>query len=118
MKKNEALKAAIDGKNIRPVIPYTSSTVEYLYFDKSQNCFMVVWKDKSQVQQANGNSWSALEWEIAPEYVDFTEALKAYKNGKTIQSVKGLQYSMDPYVGRSLYVVHEEIDGEWIIVER
>ena len=114
MTKNEALKAAIDGKKIR--------CVQWV----NQNAY-VFWSGQNfyHVPKVGGNTETATaqivleqfnDWQIVPEYVDFATALKAYRNSATIKSITGEKYSLKRE-DETLCVNLKEIEGKWLILE-
>lgn len=114
MTKNEALKAAIDGKKVRRS---TWNEKEYIQFYGGR----FVDEDGREITDF---SWAdSNKWQIVPEYVDFATAFKAYEEGKAIQSVDGDQLgeisvyhkSEKKYFG--LCVDAWEIRGKWIILD-
>lgn len=114
MNRNDALKAMIDGKRVKPRHPgYVLGTpIDYLYFDGCQ--FRVVYKDGNNIAcPVIGED----VWEIVPDYVDFAEAYKQYKNGRAIQPCTGELYQKDSNYYDNLCVREKEIDGKWVISE-
>ena len=106
MKKNESLKAAIDGKK-----------VSHKSWDSN---FYITW-DGSLFRTEVGEIYyfkhaCDSEWQIVPEYVDFAEAWNAYEKGRVIQAAQtgnkkkkllGLVQMFDEF----------EIRGKWLILE-
>ncbi len=110
MTKNEALKAAIDGKKIRN--KYWIPQDVYIFWDG--NGF--VFTDGNHFHPEKMQSRINDGWQIAPEYVDFATALKAYRNSATIKSITGEKYSLKRE-DESLCVNLKEIEGKWLILE-
>lgn len=117
MTKNEALKAAIDGKKLTSVFWNGS----YFAWDENKMEFFGV--------QSSGKinpTWnikeianiSSSDWEIVPEYVDFAEAWKAYEDGKRIRSVASECEWLKSTVGSAYHSFSTtEIRGKWLILE-
>ena len=113
MTKNEALKAAIDGKKIR-----NDRWMPECYLCFKENQFFVIGPSAPEGNSlhSNGLAYSTGNWQIVPEYVDFAEALKAYRNSATIKSITGEKYSLKRE-DESLCVNLKEIEGKWLILE-
>ena len=121
MSKNEALKAAIDGKKVRnSAFTFSDSYVK--------------WNGTRFVFNGGGGDTSMTEipydtvlvfenhWEIVPEYVDFAEAWKAYENGKGLRScTDGHDWikEAETEFGRSNMksFSRNNIRGKWLILE-
>lgn len=113
MNKNEALKAAIDGKKIRPL---DGCRVEYICFDRQSNRFLLKWTGESAVDTFNGDGWNISDWEIVSEYVDFATAWKAYEVGKIIKGESGKEYQRNEHEHHWRFST-DDIRGKWIILE-
>lgn len=109
MTKNEALKAAIDGKKIR--LPHFHKQ-EYVVWHET--CFAFHYEN-GHLEKATFCLERNDNWEIVPEYVDFAEAWKAYENGKAIQSTSsGEKYQNKQY---GAFIRVDAIRGKWLILE-
>lgn len=115
MKKNEALKAAIDGKK-----------VSHKSWDSN---FYITW-DGSLFRTEVGEIYyfkhaCDSEWQIVPEYVDFAEAWNAYEKGKKILPQRWVKDRKDSdYYQKSLTLTEldrvftdRDIRGKWLILE-
>ena len=113
MTKNEALKAAIDGKKIK--------CLQW----GNQNAY-VFWSGQNfyHVSNVNGDTDKATvqigfeqfnDWEIVTEYVDFATAWKAYEEGKTIQSTSSGEKYQNKQCGAFIRI--DSIRGKWLILE-
>ena len=112
MTKNEALKAAIDGKKIRNKL-WGSSALDFIWFDGRQ--FLYGHRHQGCFVPAKCAMDSEEDWEIVPEYVDFAEAWKAYESGKAIQStISGAKYKQNR-IGGQMFIT--DIRGKWLILE-
>ena len=82
----------------------------HLHFDNGC-CKAKVWIDFMD----KGSMWTIIEPE--PEKVSFVEALKAYKQGKTVRSeASGKRFNPNTeYLGEE--TTNVEIDGEWTILD-
>ena len=121
MTRNEALKAAIDGKKVR-LIEWGKN--QYLYFDSLRARFYYF--DGNEEFATNSMAATDIRnphgtWQIVPEYVDFAEAWKAYEAGKKIQPEafvnkkafikKNFELNFDNSFKESY------IRGKWLILE-
>ena len=111
MTKNEALKAAIDGKKVRNT-RWSQPEIDSIWFDGRNFRF-----GNNRVSLVVG---SALDyeygWQIVPEYVDFSEAWDAYEAGKAIQA----QNSGITYHQRNKFLqgfIISDVRGKWLILE-
>ena len=112
MTKNEALKAAIDGKKIR--LPHFHQQ-EYVVWHET--CFAFHYEN-GHLEKATFCLERNDNWEIVPEYVDFAEAWKAYDNGKRIRSVASECEWLKSTVGLDYHSFSTtEIRGKWLILE-
>ena len=115
MTKNEALKAAIDGKKVR-----NERWVPECYLCFKENQFFVIGPSAPEGNSlhANGLNYSTGKWQIVPEYVDFAYAWKAYEDGKKVQSFKGYVYeklfNQDRF---QVCFTMDEIRGQWQILD-
>ena len=116
MTRNEALKAAIDGKKVKLIewgknqyLYFDSLRARFYYFDGNEE-FATFSMAETDIRNPHGT------WQIVPEYVDFAEAWKAYQKEKVIQSVQtgnkknkscGILQKFDEF----------EISGKWLILE-
>jgi len=123
MKKNEALKLAIDGKKVHhiasPKVYYVFKNGEFMRFDgytwlptytrSAPTCKYAI---KSEPEDG---------WEVVPEYVTFAEAWKAYEDGKEIISVRFRNSKRKNSIycdDKSVRFLPEEIREQWIVLER
>lgn len=119
MTKNEALKAAIDGKKIKCL--QWGNQNAYVFWS-GQNFYHV-----SKVDGYTGEATVQIgleqfnDWEIVPEYVDFATEWKAYEEGKMIKCChygqsykKGLH---DRCPANPIKFSTSEIRGKWLILE-
>ena len=110
MTKNEALKAAIDGKKVRCL---GWQTEEKLLFDGKQFVFINSDGESDRVYDCLNYSD---DWQIVPEFVDFAEAWKAYEDGKTIKSIPcDAEYWVTDGIVDAF--TSEQIRGKWLILE-
>ena len=105
MTKNEALKAAIDGKKVR-----------CRHCKEHDLAHRMLDSIRGNAQAFLDKSIDDSGFEIVPEYVDFAEALKAYRNSATIKSSTGEKYSLKRE-DETLCVNLKEIEGKWLILE-
>ena len=113
MTKNEALKAAIDGKKVTFA---KKSNVVYIYWDGMQ--FMSHDSFGSRPADFKLRAYENQDWQIVPEFVDFAEAWKAYDNGKRIRSVASECEWLKSTVGSAYHSFSTtEIRGKWLILE-
>ena len=112
MTKNEALKAAIDGKRVQ--------------HESWNNYYYITW-DGSVFKTEAGERYyfyhaSNVGWQIMPELVSFDEAWKAYEQGKKIQSefwgsVEVVSKGAEPKTGYRWCFTPAEIRGQWQILD-
>ena len=115
MTKNEALKAAIDGKKIRNKCWTTPQDV-YIFWDGNKFLFA----DGFHFQEENMQSRIHDGWQIVPEYVDFATAWKAYEewpDRKTIQDEFGKKYKKIQNGCNFNFFGETAIRGKWLILE-
>ena len=107
MTKNEALKAAIDGKKIQH---NEWANDFYFYFDGNKFCT----NSGADFFPSKANKDNV--WQIVPEYVSFTEAWKAFENGKIVQSTQtGNKKKKSDNILQKFD--EHEIRGKWLILE-
>jgi hypothetical protein len=114
MNKNEALKAAIDGKKI---IPKDWNWIgDYIYWNDYKFLFHHANGKEEEIQFVFNNN----DWEIVPEYVDFFTAWQAYEEGYRIKH--GLliwckKYEADDKYNSSIGIFSREQirSKEWLI---
>ena len=122
MTKNEALKAAIDGKKIR-CLEWPNQN-GYAIWNGEQFVYFMSNKSIYCVCDCEFSMPGFITWEIVPEYVDFAEAWKAYDAGKTIKSefwgsCDVITKNKEP-IRDSIYrwcFTPAEIRGKWLILE-
>lgn len=108
MTKNEALKAAIDGKRI-----------SHKSWDSK---FYITW-DGSLFRTENGETYyfnhaCLIDWQIVPDTVDFATAWKAWdRERKTIKSLSSQNVFNKGSNKCSAIFDAQEIRGQWIILE-
>lgn len=111
MTKNEALKAAIDGKKV------TNRNLregDYVYWE--DNCFMFYSARLNEHSRAESSLTLVDGWELVPEYVDFATAWKAYEAGKTIKSIPcDAEYWVTDGIVDAF--TSEQIRGKWLVLE-
>ena len=114
MTKNEALKAAIDGKKIRcSVWPNQDA---HIFWDGTR----FIHHAGTQFGFAEANSQLMVSddavWDIAPEpSCDFPKALTAYRNGYVIESESGYLYSIRDQNSELTSVPFKRLLGKWYI---
>ena len=112
MTKNEALKAAIDGKKVR--LPHFHQQ-EYVVWHET--CFAFHYEN-GHLEKATFCLERNDNWEIVSEYVDFAEAWKAYEAGKTIKAKSGCTYTSADTCGfAKITMIIDDIRGKWLILE-
>lgn len=104
----EALKLCLDGKKITFEPDYF-----YVYWDGRSFRYVNVFEHIEEVADDIFDDRDG--WEIYNETVDFAEAWKARKAGKTIKSNMGMLYY--PNTCPDCQLCLSEIDGRWLILE-
>ena len=109
MTKNEALKAAIDGKKVK----HKNWERSYVYWN---NCCFTACYDSHDNHIFMPSSAPLDGWQILPELVSFDEAWKAYEQGKHIVSIPGdaEYWDTDGIVDA---FTSDQIRGKWEILD-
>lgn len=110
MTKNEALKAAIDGKKI---VHPSFCDDSYVYFNGRQFMRSCI---NPKDDFAIGDSMHPTDgYEIVIEYVGFAEAWEAYEEGKEVKSNSSNWHKRWEHEDTS--VLLSDIRGKWLILE-
>lgn len=116
MTKNEALKAAIDGKTVRKG---SWSGIANLTYGKDG--FVLIDSDGNKAPEETifrlFRTTMSGDWEIVPNQVDFATAWKAYENGKTVQDMFTDLYNKKEERCRFVNFDSKSIRGKWLILE-
>lgn len=119
MTKNEALKAAIDGKRVR-CLEWPNQN-GYVKWNGEQFVYFMSNKSSYCVCDCEFSMPGFITWEIVPECVDFAEAWKAYENGNKVESVFSrikFKINISNKGNRPQhYFSDREIRGKWLILE-
>lgn len=123
MTKNEALKAAIDGKQVKA--PLWDDGIYLVWESGTFKIYSSYLKGGASIYGSRFSENPVCHavddgWQIVPKYVDFAEAWKAYESGKTIKCVHySQQYKKSWFTcpAKPCTFTENEIRGKWLILE-
>ena len=121
MTKNEALKAAIDGKKVKCESWLNKN--KYIEWQKHRFVVRAFGCDNQQDACDSISLYNNDDWQIVYETVDFATAWQAYERGETIQScVSGRKHKIESLSligesGNMMFMLIHDIRGEWLILE-